>query len=74
MSPASAAAPDDRGAVVLAVRSLCVTFRSLAGPVEALRSVTLHARTGEKIALVGEFGIGQVDNRAGGSRPVAGRA
>ena len=59
MSPASAAAPDDRGAVVLAVRSLCVTFRSLAGPVEALRSVTLHARTGEKIALVGELGSGK---------------
>ena len=74
MSPASATAPDDRGAVVLALRSLSVTFRSLARPVEALRRVTLHVRTGEKIALVGEFGIGQVDNRAGGSRPVAGRA
>ncbi len=59
MLPASATAPDDRGAVVLSLRSLSVTFRSPARPVEALRRVTLHVRTGEKIALVGESGSGK---------------
>jgi ABC-type dipeptide/oligopeptide/nickel transport system ATPase component len=46
-------------AVVLAVSGLCVTFESLAGPVEALREVKLHVRRGEKVALVGESGSGK---------------
>jgi ABC-type dipeptide/oligopeptide/nickel transport system ATPase component len=46
-------------AVVLAVRDLCVTFESLAGPIEALRDVALHVRRGEKVALVGESGSGK---------------
>jgi ABC-type dipeptide/oligopeptide/nickel transport system ATPase component len=57
MPPASGRAHDD--AVVLAIRRLCVTFRGLSGPVEALRDVALHVRRGEKVALVGESGSGK---------------
>jgi ABC-type dipeptide/oligopeptide/nickel transport system ATPase component len=49
----------EAAAVVLAVRDLCVTFESLAGPVAALRDVKLHVRRGEKVALVGESGSGK---------------
>jgi ABC-type dipeptide/oligopeptide/nickel transport system ATPase component len=59
MPTASAPAPAEAHAVVLAVRNLCVTFQSLSGPVEALSDVTLHVRRGEKIALVGESGSGK---------------
>jgi ABC-type dipeptide/oligopeptide/nickel transport system ATPase component len=59
MPTAKPVASDEARAVVLSARRLSVTFQSLAGPVEALRDVTVHVRRGEKIALVGESGSGK---------------
>ncbi|MFC4352102.1 ABC transporter ATP-binding protein [Fodinicurvata halophila] len=44
---------------LLSLRNLGVTFRSPAGPVEALRGIDFDLRKGETLALVGESGSGK---------------
>ena len=64
MSASSATTPDT-GAPMLTLDHLSVTFRSDAGPVNAVREVSFEVAPGEIVAVVGESGSGKsVSSRA----------
>jgi peptide/nickel transport system ATP-binding protein len=48
-----------RGASLLAVENLAVTFRTGAGPLRAVRGVSFTVERGESLAIVGESGCGK---------------
>ena len=50
-------------APALRVEGLSVAFRTRSGIVRALDNVSFSVDKGETIALVGEFGIGQIGHR-----------
>ena len=56
---------------LLDVRNLSVSFDTAAGPFFAVQGVDLSVDAGEVLAIVGEFGLGQVGGDAGGDGPAA---
>ena len=50
-------------APALSVEGLSVEFRTRSGVVRALDNVSFAIAKGETMALVGEFGIGQIGHR-----------
>ena len=56
---ASAASGQPDSDIVLAIRDLSIDFRTLAGPVHALRHVTLEVPRGSIVGIVGESGSGK---------------
>ncbi len=49
---------------LLSVRGLDITFRSRDGDTHAVRNVSFDVAKGETVAIVGEFGVGEVRHRA----------
>ena len=56
---------------LLEVRNLSVSFDTAAGRFYAVQGVDLGVDSGEVLAIVGEFGLGQVGRHAGGDGAVA---